>query len=173
MKQIIAAALAVLALCAVLVACGSDSSKDADPTKAAGIVIPTDAEGETIYPVDEKGYPVYPTDAEGEPVYATDEAGDPIMAHDASGNPITGNNGVTETQPASPSSRADDNPDQPSPATDPATASPDPTGASDSTGAPATEQTPEPGEDVTEGEIPVIIATMPDDDDEYELPILP
>ena len=148
MKQIIALSLAVLAVCGLLVACGGDSSSDdaTEPQRAA-IVLPTDAEGAPVYATDAEGWPVYPTDAQGDVVFATDAQGETIVAHDADGNAITGNGGATEgTKPASTAA----------PTAAPGT-------AADST---------EPAEGATEGEIPVIIATLPEGEG-YELPILP
>ena len=151
MKRIIAVLLAVLALSMLLVACGGDQkdnptqAETAAPTEAGAAVIPTDAKGEPVYPTDAQGYPVYPTDANGEPVYATDAQGHDIIAVDGSGNPIPANRSDSNTSPTRGSDSSSSNPDS----------------------TPAVEPT-----EGVEGDIPVVIATIPDDEDLYELPIL-
>ena len=146
MKKLTAILLsAVVLLSALMVACGSEKS---EPTEKAGIILPTDAQGELVYPTDAEGYPVYPTDAQGEIVYATDAEGRDIVAVDSSGSPITGNHGT----PSDPNTPADSTPTQSGAATEPTQ--------------------PQASEDAVEDDIPVIIATIPDDDELYELPIL-
>lgn len=99
MKKLIALIITVAVLAAVMVACGSDDSD----SKSSGVILPTDAQGETVYPVDDNGYPVYPTDAAGQPVYATDADGNDLIATDTDGTPITGNGGKKADPTAAPS----------------------------------------------------------------------
>ena len=112
-----------------------------DDSKATG------ASGEKIVlPTDASGELVYPTDAEGYPVYPTDANGEIVFATDAEGANIyaydgSGNAITTNNAGANKNSGSNKN------------------DTADSSGEPVEE------------EIPVIIATIPDDDSELiEIP---
>ena len=142
MRKLILIMITALMLVIILAACG-------DKTDDSAATLPTDAEGYYIVPTDADGGYVLPTDTNGDAFIPTDSAGDAILGTESNGR-------VYVIKPSAKTSGGESGS----------------TGNNGSGGSGSDPTTAAGSGDVIEDDIPVIVVTIPDDEDMYELPIL-
>ena len=147
MRKLILIMITALMLVIILAACG-------DKTDDSAATLPTDAEGYYIVPTDADGGYVLPTDTNGDAFIPTDSAGDAILGTESNGR-------VYVIKPSAKTSGGESG-----------STGNNGSGNNGSGGSGSDPTTAAGSGDVIEDDIPVIVVTIPDDEDMYELPIL-
>ena len=182
MKKLIAILTAVLMLAVLLAACGEETAPaDTTPTIVTdangAYILPTDASGEAVLPTDASGNAIMPTDASGEPALTVDADGhvspiDRISPDTYIGGYYTGVSGVVDSGSGSNSANNNSGSSSSNNSSNNNSNSNNSGNNSGSNNSAQKETTVTDDPEEVEDEIPVIIATLPDDEDLYELPII-